>query len=502
MRNFLLTAILSCFIIAAQAQRTSVDSAILTCTFSQGSSSTNFLDILPADKDKFWTIYTKDQIGVGTGHSSWHGNIRIEKRDTATLQITDSMTMEGNGALLETEVDLAGNLYVLCYVKDSLHINDTTRIGAGRHFLAKFKTDMSLEFVNDTIAGDRLGVSPDGDFIYISGDLKGFGNTTNIYKLAPTGEQVDSKALSGIGYIGDVVTNNNGTVYFTGACLSNFAQLDTVDASHGYNYTTYYGRLDDNLVAEWIRIFEDVTCPSPWLDIDNNENLLYYAPLYKTNIIGQDTFASNGDEFLFTSTEPSGNINYAVDAPGVGKKVSVLSNEGKGLTTYSNLAALLLVHKGNADTIQWGDTVSTTTNIWTGRSILLEYDINTGKAVNASYPPYPYYTRYTSLMYLDNGDMLVASTTGSDTMMIRKLRVPKAPTTGITQSSTNDFKAYPNPTDGTVRFTKAISGSVYNITGSRVVMINEATTLDLSKQPSGVYYIRTNNGATVKLVKR
>lgn len=500
MKHFLFTLALGLICYASTAQRVPVDSVKFTCHSSTGSSTGNPFFIENAAPGYFWSAYIPKKVGGTASHSVWNGHIHIDKRDTATMNVVDSVTYTGMGTILEVESDDAGNLYLLGFVTKPLTISNSITIDSNKHFLLKVNTSLQPVWINDSVVGDHFSVSPNGQHIYVRGDRKGFGGTVDLYKLSANGNILQTKQLTKIGYIGDIKTNNNGDVFFSGSCISNSAQLDTLDASHTFSYTIYYGKLDSNMVATWIKILEDITCPTPWLDLDANGNILFFSSLYKSNTLGQFQMDVKNQEFILSSTTTSGSVNYAHDAPGNTHKVPVPFNSGRGISTHASSVAILVSQNGYTDTINWGNGIQTVSDIWLGRPLILEYDINSGQLLMASNPDYSTDKYYNSLLYLDNGDLLVSNTSYDSTLVIVKMRMPSS--TGIEEINTNKLSAYPNPTDGLVHFSQPLSGIVYSVTGIKMGELREASILDMSNYPSGFYYVRSVEGDRIKLLKK
>ena len=66
----------------------------------------------------------------------------------------------------------------------------------------------------------------------------------------------------------------------------------------------------------------------------------------------------------------------------------------------------------------------------------------------------------------------------------------------------NNFVAYPNPvTANTVYFTKYVNVSVYNVCGQVVMQEENVNQLDVTTLAHGIYYLKTTDGETAKVVK-
>lgn len=68
--------------------------------------------------------------------------------------------------------------------------------------------------------------------------------------------------------------------------------------------------------------------------------------------------------------------------------------------------------------------------------------------------------------------------------------------------SKNDFKIYPNPVvEGTLKFNKALSGTIYNINGQEVKTFNNESALNVSQFTSGIYILKTKEHGVKRFVK-
>lgn len=501
MRQLFYSTLFLLLSLQAVAQRVATDSVLLPCNTNGLSPAGSGYDIQLAGPGAFWTIYSKSRRG-SSGHSSWHGNITIEKHDTQTLAVKDSLTFKGTGAILETETDNAGNLYLLGYSRDSVIFNSNHTTYADKYFLVKLNANMQIVWINDTITGGRLAVSPNGNYIYLRGDLGGFAGDVYVYQLDGAGKMTLSKKMVDIGYMGDLTTNNDGTLYFSGGCIDNKAMLDTVDASHSYSYTSYYGKFSKDLTCEWIKILEDITCLQPWVKTDSAGNLLYLSAFRRSNMLDNIPLSYSSEEILLASTTEAGKVNFALDVPGTTHRVALSNFNARCIDTRGNMTALLLQHKGTNDTINWSTTAQTISNVWTGTPILLEIDNSTGIATMATEV---YLSSYIDMpgnvLYLPGGDVLV--TKGKDTTGINIIRLKLKPTGGISNlNNAGTTIAYPNPTTSVVNFSNPVSGTLYDIAGRETGMYQKVRSIDMSGLNNGVYFLHTNEGRHIKLVKQ
>lgn len=63
-----------------------------------------------------------------------------------------------------------------------------------------------------------------------------------------------------------------------------------------------------------------------------------------------------------------------------------------------------------------------------------------------------------------------------------------------------NFKFYPNPTTGIVKFENLETVAMYSVEGKLMQVFGEVSEIDLSEYPTGVYFLRNEVGATRKLI--
>jgi hypothetical protein len=75
--------------------------------------------------------------------------------------------------------------------------------------------------------------------------------------------------------------------------------------------------------------------------------------------------------------------------------------------------------------------------------------------------------------------------------------------TGVaTVNGTNALRAFPNPSEGGVfKLSQAVTGAVFNVLGGAVIDVRQTHEIDLSEHPQGIYLLRTDQGALVRLMR-
>lgn len=80
------------------------------------------------------------------------------------------------------------------------------------------------------------------------------------------------------------------------------------------------------------------------------------------------------------------------------------------------------------------------------------------------------------------------------------ITVSSEETASVSGFEQNTFRMYPNPTTNVVNFSKEISATVFDITGKKVLSFENATSVNVSQLNKGVYFVKTNEGVTNKLI--
>jgi hypothetical protein len=79
-----------------------------------------------------------------------------------------------------------------------------------------------------------------------------------------------------------------------------------------------------------------------------------------------------------------------------------------------------------------------------------------------------------------------------------------AQVTGTLESTIENISSiqiYPNPSTGNFTISAAANIEVYNLIGDLILSENNATSIDLTASPKGMYFVKLNGGRIEKLIK-
>lgn len=66
----------------------------------------------------------------------------------------------------------------------------------------------------------------------------------------------------------------------------------------------------------------------------------------------------------------------------------------------------------------------------------------------------------------------------------------------------NSFSMYPNPASDVVSFNKEVNITIFDINGKKVLAAENISSINISELSKGVYFVKTSEGVTKKLIKR
>ncbi len=452
--------------------------------------------------------------------NNYLGNYLIYRRRKSDLQVIDSLIIQGNLRVEQSESDSYGNLYLGMRFIDSINIPNAPTLYSSARESVLMKLDSNFNVVwaqQSPLEYEGFGISPDGNFVYLIGDHGGFGGNVTFTKLNQSGNLVSSKLITGIGYVDHVKVDLHGNLYVAGGCMNNNAQIDSLNLSHSYNYSLYYGKFDSSMTAIWFKIMDDITCESPQLQIDGQDRLHFLSPLNKS--LQLDTFnlvkyMTGRDDFLYSITQPNGQVESVHQMNSVNAGSSVEHIFGKGFSQSEDGMAMVFIQEYQ-DTVQWSANHQSISQH--KDPVIVEYDFQ-GNITGASSFPTPSREFVKSILYIDSGKVIIAGNPAgyllydfNDTLTttllqyyVQEWKVPLSvgEEEEHLQSKLKSFDFYPNPVKDVLYFDQTFSGQLFNQMGALVKEINSARSVNIKDLPKGLYYLRDQNGFADRLIKQ
>ncbi|NEN24295.1 T9SS type A sorting domain-containing protein [Cryomorpha ignava] len=348
-----------------------------------------------------------------------------------------------------------------------------------------------------------------GDLLYAMLNGNGFVDYSyiEIYN-STTFEHLETISQNSV-FTNDLDVDALSNIYLTGSCLSQDGTSDfngtTVEGAGDYN--KFLVKYNSSHEFEWIRIFDDVTCPEPSVRVSPDGNSIYFSDeLYDGVMMGD--IALEGPnwvyDFYIAKYNPQGELHWAKEVPNFavgdanpGKgEFLVAENDGLAITGFfrnyltwnqdtlladpgsqSSLFVLKLDVLGDA---QWYKGVQTQSGTTSGLSMSRagnSYYVNGFMLGNCTF----------SEEYSFTGDFYQTFTA--------KLSETATDISKISKES--ELQLYPNPSSDFLQINHAstLSGksfSIYSVSGKRLiqgVLSNSIQSVDLRSFPAGVYIL-------------
>lgn len=480
--------------------------------------------IQPSVTSFYWMRMHHVEKRVG---NDYYGELYLQIRRASDLAILDSIEIRGNVDIIDMDViNNGGSIYVSARFIDSLHIQgDSVRYSSTpKDVIFKLDNNLNLQFVREFNAIGQfteMSVAHQGANIYVLGPFAGFGGNMIIYKLDPLGRLIISRQLTGIGYIRELEVGGSGYLYFAGGCISNtLTHIDSINIQHPYNYTLYYGAINRaNLRLQWIKIMDDITCERPYLAMDSTLGTHFFAPMNKS--IQIDSFQLTKppnpyDDFIYGNfNEMRGDMHFVRESTDNTGSVHFIDyGRSIDVNLFTQRVALVLEQE-QPDTIQWANnlqTISTTTR----DPVILEYDL-VGNLLAASIYPQAANERITGIFSYNQTSFITGGfvagysfadqTNGSMTTTYDQYFLQRWMDLGLGESELKadpyaDLNIYPNPSTGEFNFSQKVSGRVVDMQGRTLLNFQGADQISLERLSKGLYFLQTDSGKVLKLIKK
>ncbi|TNF49632.1 MAG: T9SS type A sorting domain-containing protein [Bacteroidetes bacterium] len=300
-----------------------------------------------------------------------------------------------------------------------------------------------------------------------------------------------------------VDTDNQGNIYSTGRFQSNaffYTQSSYYTLTCVGITNTFVQRINSDGYVTWVIQLANGASGGTVISLDENNNL--YTLGYFQGTVDFDpnsgtynlTSGGNKDTYVYNM-----NINYNV-SPYM-SQISNLNAFSQTLGTPSTEQSFTVSGTNLTDNIAITAPVdyeiSLTSGSGFGGSLLINHSSGIVPSTNI-------YVRLNSTSIgSHNGDLLLAS--GSLNEIISLTGNTTGNSVSIDETVSTLLHLYPNPTFGNLTITSSLSTSAKITSANGSVLmnldLNGETTVDVSSFARGVYFVRTNQGETIRFVK-
>lgn len=241
-------------------------------------------------------------------------------------------------------------------------------------------------------------------------------------------------------------------------------------------YWDYYGR-----VLQYDPVTEEVSVViegGPYFE--ESPSYADYPNKHLSNPDGLNVMTIDGEQFLVIMEDLNGETFGRMP----------LENNDGGAGIRHRMCELFLLQITDRDTVASIDELIRLTVTPLGAEVTGAIATPDGKSllVNSQHPsganPFPFNHSLTFAIH------------GFDNLTVTGLRAPD------TDGETNRFTIYPNPTTQMVHFSESRDIALYNQNGQRLRVYRNVESIDVSQLPAGMYYLRSDDGQIVELVKQ
>ncbi len=448
------------------------------------------------------------------------GNLTYQKY-TQGGNILFSKTLGDRAVVHQLQSDPQGNMLMAVEHLNTLTYEDFSipnTTGLPQHVLLKFNATGELLW-HKVLTMPVVGVNtfksivfdPAGH-IYIGYDNYG---TCYIEKLNANGDSLQLIVQENVNRLTALAVDSDGNIYATGSCANTNSVYAGVLQPTDLDYTVYLVKYSPAGVFQWIKYVQDITCSSPVVQVDSNNNIYWAAETFISVQLDNLTTEGpiNGVDFFLAKLNTNGNYLWAKEVPGNGS-LEVAHHNFLQLDDFGSLYLTGILSGGLT---QWSEQVSTDTGAFANREVVVlryladgvldfaftaggtQSDWAHGLSVDAAGDVY-----LTGMMQ-GTAQMQWFSFTHPQPMGYTPFLARISPITlSVSQPEKNTVRIYPNPVTDllTVQTSETILNlSVFSLNGQRMQLPQSGNQLDFSGVANGLYVVEVVTEKGVERVK-
>jgi hypothetical protein len=452
------------------------------------------------------------------------GNLFYNKYNSAG-QLLFSNTFTGKGSVYKIVADNSGNSYVALNYLNSLTVSGTTFTSSSQGeqwVLLKLNSQGSLIWYRE-LDTDVPEWNEIADFRAMALDAMGnlyigYDTYLNSYiiKLSPAGVEMLTIEQENVSRITSVSVDTDGNIIAAGSCANQDAIYAGVSVGNSLLYNTYIVKYSPMGQYQWVKYVEDITCPEPQV-VTHNANEIYFSSHlfgdYQFDGITAEGPLQGFSDFFIAKLDASGNFQWVKEVP------------GQGMVTPGNRNFLSIDSSGNiyftgqtAGTIQWGNNITTGSQNFNYRGIVLKYNPS-GNIVMAKTIMGNSYSQFGSI-HVNPDNSIYTTGIGMGTLTFDAIQhVPQNAnyypfltkisgnsTLGTESEGAGELTVYPNPATNVlyVNSEKEIEATIYNTLGQKLktVMISRESPVFIEDLAQGSYFIQFADNYTAKIIKQ
>lgn len=451
------------------------------------------------------------------------GNLVFQKYSQSG-DLLFTKTLSDRAVVHQLQSDSQGNMfmaveYLNTLTFDNFSVPNTT--GLPEHMLLKFNAEGELLW-HKVLTMDVVGVSTfksiafdSNGHIYIGYDNYG---TCQIEKLNANGDSLQLIVQENVNRLTSLAVDSDGNIYATGSCANTNSVYAGALQPTDLDYTVYLVKYSPEGVFQWIKYVQDITCSSPMVQIDANNNIYWAAETFIS--VQLDTITTegpiNGVDFFLAKLNTNGDYLWAKELPGNGS----LEVAHHNFLQLDDFGSLYLTGTLSGGTTQWSEQVSTSTGTFSNREVVLlryfdngaiDFAFTAGGTQSDSAQSLSVDAAgnaYLTGMMQGTAQMQWFSFTHPQPMGYTPFLARISPVSlSINQQEKNIVRIYPNPVTDflTVQTSETIVNiTVFSLNGQRMQLPQNGNQLDFSGVANGVYVVEVvmeNGLERVKVVR-
>ncbi|WP_415060199.1 T9SS type A sorting domain-containing protein [Flavobacterium sp.] len=427
-----------------------------------------------------------------------------------------SKTITERAVVHQLQSDAQSNMYMAVEHLNTLTFDETiipNATGLPQHVLFKISPSgeliwhkvLSMPIVNvNTFKSIAFDAAQN---VYLGYDNYG---TCYIEKVSPDGDSLQLIVQENVNRLTSLALDTDGNIYAAGSCANTNSTYAGNLQPTNLAYTVYLVKYSAAGVFQWIKYVEDITCPSPMVQVDANNNIYWAAETFISVQLDNITMEGpiSGVDFFLAKLNINGDYLWAREVPGNGS-LEVAHHNFLQVDVVGNVCLSGTLSGG---TTQWTDLITTHTGTFSNREVLVLRYTEAGQLLMAftgggNQPDFAH-----GISTDTNGDIYVTgmmrgnaqlgwftfSPPGSNdyTPFIARL----SPFTfSLPEEQLSPIRVYPNPVtdwlfvDSTIPF---IESQLFTLNGQQLVVPQAENRFDFSGLAKGIYVLAltTTNG--------
>jgi hypothetical protein len=422
----------------------------------------------------------------------------------------------GSAALNSMVTDSEGNLFVTGQTVNTLHFWDGSQLNFNGNFIEGFLIKVSP---SGTVAWavNLSNLFPDAvpeelsvyqDHVYLAHSE---WSESNITVFDAHGNVVRTIQQMHVSMATGVALDQDGNIYASGSCSDAQGLFGGVPYPTSFDYSIYLVKYNPQGFPQWVRFAEDVTCTKSKVIVDKVGRAIWSGPLFIDATFDTLTLIgpSWGSDFFVTAFNGEGQVQWGFEVPQV-LTGDAMSGKSKPICVLPDNS--ISIAGSTRGTVDWGNGVVTSTANFTNQSMVLNISsegqpnwVKTGIA--------DWYSQAFAIDADAEGNLYLTGTshgttqfdtcsyTGESFYYPYLTKLNTGMTTGIRRPDPPlHLAVYPNPSgDYLVVETSARANCFLTLSNlnSQIILrqslSNQTTRIDVSKLPSGVYFLKLVN---------